>query len=37
MKKRKRKYPKVKDCGGKKCGSSWAGSTKLITTIKIAA
>lgn len=30
----------IKSCGGKKKGSgcaSWAGSTKLITTFKIAA
>lgn len=32
--------PQVKACGGKRgkgCGSSWAGSTKLQTKIRIAA
>jgi len=29
------KVVKINNCGGKKCGSSWAGATKSITTVKI--
>jgi len=29
------KVVKISNCGGKKCGSSWAGATKLITAVKI--
>jgi len=40
---KKKKKPKYQDrigikaCGGKKCGSNWAGATEGKTLIKIAA
>jgi hypothetical protein len=37
MKATKRKVKKARNCGGKKCGSNWAGATELKTKIRIAA
>lgn len=39
-KKKKTKYQDrigIKACGGKRCGSSWAGATTGLTKIKVAA
>lgn len=37
MKNKKKDREPIRFCGGKKCGSTWAGATVLITKIKVSA